>query len=766
MPQQQTRDNYTFETAGRELWLDTPQPQRRFDNMLYNKAYFTIIDQCASGPGRHMTNDGYINNVVAKDRFVYVRDDETGEYFSIGYRPVFKDYQSYNCGQGLCYNIIENVTAGLKAIWRIFVPAGNDPVEIWDVKLINESGRPRKVSVFTCVQMECDGVDTYGGSMFRYTNFYPEHNTIFIRYEAEKWTEIDFPNHSGFFSADRDAASWECWLDKFIGPHNTVQNPLAVRQGQCDRHYASAWTPTGSLQVKFHLQKDSAESVRFLLGACPSLDHAAKLRERYLVGAFDNCPIFDALAAERAKMMQNITVDTPDNSINNILNIWGKQQSHYLATWCRWGYKGYRDIVQMSQGVLYWDIPLAKKNLIRALEHQYADGFALRGWNPLDPMRYVDCASWLISAITEYIKETGEIAFLDETIAYLDEGQAPVYEHLMQIMRRLRADRGSHGLCLAFFGDWNDSLTGVCKKGRGESVWMSMAFCRCSLLMEELAQYLGHTQDAATLWKWRKEMADAINEHAWDGKWYLCALDDAGNPIGSESNEEGKIYLNMQSWAQLGRVCDDSRWQSSLAAVEKHLDSGWGLMLNWPTYTKPTPNVGRLSYLRPGICENGSVYTHGVAFMYLALLERGLADKALKVFRDIHPANPNRPVSCQPNVIINGYDGPATDRRPGEAQHAWTTGSASWLISCTIEYMLGLRRTYDGLTIHPCLPAEFQSASITRTYRNTTYNVTLKKKKGLQAPPVKSITIDGKDYPCDKPLPIDGARHEVIVLLG
>jgi cellobiose phosphorylase len=397
----------------------------------------------------------------------------------------------------------------------------------------------------------------------------------------------------------------------------------------------------------------------------------------------------------------------------------------------------------MSQGVLYWDVPLAKKNLIRALEHQYADGFALRGWHPLDPMRYVDCASWLISAITEYIKETGDFAILDEVVNYLDEGRAPVYEHLMQIMRRLRADRGAHGLCLAFFGDWNDSLTGVCKKGRGESVWMSMAFSRCSLLMEELAQYLGHTEDAATLWKWRKEMADAINEHAWDGKWYLCALDDDGNPIGSESNEEGKLYLNMQSWAQLGRVCDDSRWESSFASVEKHLDSGWGLMLNWPTYTKPTPNVGRLSYLRPGICENGSVYTHGVAFMYLALLERGLADKALKVYRDIHPGNQNRPVSCQPNVVINGYDGPDTDREPGEAQHAWTTGSASWLISCTIEYMLGLRRTYD----------------------DTTYNVTLKKKKGIQAPPVKSITIDGRSHPVEKPLLLDGRKHKVEVVL-
>jgi len=129
--------------------------------------------------------------------------------------------------------------------------------------------------------------------------------------------------------------------------------------------------------------------------------------------------------------------------------------------------------------------------------------------------------------------------------------------------------------------------------------------------MKELAEFLEKNDDVKLMESWHKEMADNINKHAWDGDWYLCALDDDGNPIGSHKNEEGKIFLNMQSWAQLGKICDDERWKSANDAVYKYLDSGWGLSLNWPTYTKPTPNVGRLSYIRPGICENGSVYSHG-----------------------------------------------------------------------------------------------------------------------------------------------------------
>jgi len=155
------------------------------------------------------------------------------------------------------------------------------------------------------------------------------------------------------------------------------------------------------------------------------------------------------------------------------------------------------------------------------------------------------------------------------------------------------------------------------------------------------------------------------------------------------------------------------------------------LVLNWPTYVKPEPNVGRLSYLRPGICENGSVYTHGNAFYYLAFLERRMADKALKLWREIHPENPQRPIENQPNVFANGYFGPDNDISPGKAEHIWTTGSASWMIFATIEYMLGVRRTYDGIIIKPVMPSEWKTASITRTYRQTTYHITKNNPAGV-----------------------------------
>lgn len=759
---------YTFSDDGRECWLDTPEPPRPFHNMLFNDAYFTMIDQLACGAGRHLRrhDKGYFtNNVLKAERIVYVRDDATGEYFSVAFWPTYRPYQSYRCGSGLCCQIIENQTLDLKVTWRLYVPAGGDPLEVWDVRVADVAGRPRKISVFTYGETHCDGTDTYTGSLSRLARYEPAVNAVYVWQGSQRFEEIDFPLHNGFITADRPAASWDANMRRFVGPRRTVINPLAVEQGRCADSHASMQTPTISLHVSMDVAAGGQADTRYLVGACGTIDTIARCRSTYLGGNLDADPVFDKLRADRAAMTANIQIATPDPCLDNMTNVWVKQQVHFGAAWCRWGWFGYRDIVQQCQGVITQDPPLARRHLRDACAHQYHDGFALRGWNPVDPMRYADSAQWMIAAVTEYLKETGDLPFIDEAVPYFDSGGDTVYGHLMKAMERLHQDRGAHGLCLIFFGDWNDSLTAVGRRGKGESVWLSQAFCRDALLMAELADHLGRDDDARRMRAWHGEMAAAINAHAWDGRWYLCALDDDGNPIGSQHNAEGRLFLNTQSWAQLGRVADDERFNTAWAACREHLDSGWGLMLNWPTYTKPQANVGRLSYLRPGICENASVYTHGNAFMILALLERGLADEAWRVWRDIAPGNPARPTASQPNIFANGYFGPDNDIEVGRAEHMWVTGSASWMFMLIVEHMLGLRRGYDGLRVRPCLPGAWDKAAITRTYRGTTYRVSITNPAKREAAAVRSITVDGREHPIDAALPLDAGVHEVGVLL-
>ncbi|MCC7204302.1 MAG: hypothetical protein IT441_04435, partial [Phycisphaeraceae bacterium] len=508
---------YTFTPDSRECWLDSPEPNRPLHNMLFNRAYFTMIDHTGCGNGRHLkahAKGWYANNILKGERILYVRDDETGEYFSVGFWPVYREPQSFRCGAGLGYHIIENQTLDLKVTWRIFVPAGEDPIEVWDVRVANASNRPRKVSLFTYGEMHCDGTDSYTGSLSRIARFFPDLNAVFVRQGSQMFEEIDFPLHNGFITADRRAAGADPNMRVFVGPRRTIINPVAVETGKCNGRHASMQTATISLHIPMEVPAGGRQDTRYLVGGCFDEATIRQRRAQYLVGNLDRCPIFNALRADRDAMIANIQLKTPDPSIDNMINVWAKHQIHFGATWCRWGWFGYRDIVQQAQGVITQDAPLARAALAKAAAHQYNDGFALRGYNPIDPMRFADSAQWLISAVTEYIKETGDIGFANETIPYYDGGEDTLYAHLLKAMERLHTDRGAHGLCLIFFGDWNDSLTAAGRKGKGESVWLSMAFCRDALLMAELADKLNKPDDARRMRAWHKEMAENLNAHA------------------------------------------------------------------------------------------------------------------------------------------------------------------------------------------------------------------------------------------------------------
>lgn len=761
------RSGFHSSEDGQEVWIETPQPPHNLVNILYNDVYETMIDHHASGLGRHMTPLGFANNVVEKQRILYVRDDATGRYFSVGWLPVCRPYEQFRCRAGFGYQIIENTTLGLEVTWRIYVPHDPDPVEVWDVSLKDVGGRPRRLSLFSYVAMNCDGVNLLCGELYRTARYDPKLAAILVRMDAERHREIDFPWHNGFMTANRAPSGWDASPGQFIGQDGrTLANPLAVEQGRCTDSMCAMWAPCAALRWTLELPPGGMEQLRILAGACDGEAMVGRLRTMYLGKSAAQDRHFTLLRERQAKFLSAVQIDTPEPTINRMLNAWVKIQSHYGLVWGAWGAFGYRDVLQQAVSNLTQDAGLSRAKIIEALRHQQADGFALRGWRPLGIKRSSDSAQWLVYAVTEYLKETGEMKFLEQRIPYLDRGEASVYDHLMQALRRLRTDRGRHGLCLIFEGDWNDSLTAVGRQNRGESVWLSMAFCRAANRMAELAGRFGRPADAQLLAGWRAEMREAINRHGWDGNWYLCALDDAGLAIGSAGESEGRIFLNTQSWAQLGGVASDERWDKAWVSVRRHLDTGWGLTLHWPAYTRPQFNIGRVTYIRPGAAENASVYTHGNAFMFQALLERGLADEALDVWQAINPANPNRPGQCMPNIFYNAYYGPDSEVMPGLADHPWVTGSAAWMYDGVLELMLGLRRGYDGITIQPCLPGCWPSARVTRVFRGTTYHVIIENPARISGAQVESMSVDGEYHPPEQPLPLDGSRHTVVVTLG
>lgn len=427
---------------------------------------------------------------------------------------------------------------------------------------------------------------------------------------------------------------------------------------------------------------------------------------------------------------------------------------------CRWGIKGFRDIVQHGMGYSYIEPGVVKETLIKCLRHQYSNGFAVRSFPAIhcdSDMKYNDSSSWLIYTITEYIKETGDFDFLDEVVPYMDNGASTVFERLNLIVTSVFNDRGEHGLVRMRGGDWNDSFTHVGIKGRGESVWLSMFLAKAILLLDELCTKLGRQNS-----KYR-EMYDTlktdINNNAWDGEWYICAFNDIGEKIGSKGSKGAKVFLNVQSWALISGIADTAKSASILKAIDENLKTEYGYILNSPAYTMLDENIGRLSAIEPGTLENGTSYTHGNAFLVYGMLLSGKGNEAYQILKSINPQNPAlADLPIVPYVYANCYYGPSYKKCPGKMEHSWVTGSVNWLTESIIDFMLGVRRTYDGLKINPVLPDELSEVVVKRKYRNCNYHISIHNNGKY----LKKITVDGITHDMNTALPYKAGQQIIV----
>lgn len=361
--------------------------------------------------------------------------------------------------------------------------------------------------------------------------------------------------------------SYTCSSSDFFGLYGSFANPVALSNKELPNTVASKELYCAAFQ--FHVETEAEKCVKInniIIGHNQSED-IEKLSEKYR--NFSN--VFEKTKQNLLDKYSTLKISTGNVSLDRITNIWNKHQILYGANHCRWGIKGYRDIAQHSMGALYFDADLCKVNLIKLLKHQYSNGFAVRSF-PLvyedSKMHYSDSALWLVYTITEYLKETGDMDFLSEKIDFLDKGQSTVLERLDMIVQASFDDRGEHGLVKIHGGDWNDSLTHVGKEGKGESIWLTMFLAKAILLLEELKNFL--KQSDAKYGSMYNSLKDALNEHAWDGEWYIRAFNDKGEKIGSNENKEGKIFLNPQAWSIISGVADERKIESIKKAVNKY----------------------------------------------------------------------------------------------------------------------------------------------------------------------------------------------------
>lgn len=704
-------------------------------------------------------------------RFVYVRDRDSGESWSVTGHPT-GDPEQFRSTIGLGYTRVETKTSGLKQEALFFVPknpgeveqGSQDPCEIWRISLTNEGKAPRRLRLFSYSEWVMGDVlqdmkDAPFFKLFRSARY--EDGVIFgrnSRWGAPGREREPWPNQV-FLTSTRQPVAWELSTLGFVGMGRTLANPAALEGGELSNQESfSGDNVCGCLAWDVDIAPGESASLDIILGLVPD----GESRFERLPWKYQEAGVVDE-ALETTKdwwrrFVSSIEVDTPDSALNDMVNVWNKYQIHMTLAFGHGPsyfhgnqHATMRDSMQDSYGLIPLDPAWARRTILRAMSFQYSDGSPSYASNrmgmPEAKWDKVDLPVWLALTLHNYLSETGDWAILDEPVAFYDAGEASLFEHLRRGLERVSTERGAHGLPLMGGGDWNDALDGVGKAGRGESVWLAQFLV---FAFNKAAEVADHHDEEALASQWRagaRELTNRVNDVAWDGQWYLRAFDDEGRAVGGRASGQkgGMIYLNTQTWAVMSGVASEERGKNCLAAALEHLLSDAGMALFAPPYQEFDPSVGVISQFPAGKKENAACFTHAGAFNLVALLQAGMGDEAYGAYRAMLPSiKPQPRYRMEPYTYSQYVAGPGSSDF-GQGAFHWMTGSASWMFRAVLDWMIGVRPELDGLRFDPCLPSEWRSLKARRLWRGVELQVEVRNPEMVNKG-VQSLIIDGAEF--------------------
>lgn len=765
------KELYTFGEDNDSCVIRNPETPRHWYNYLWNeRGYCAQVSQMGHGRSYYLNEKADMCRINDNDaRYVYLRDEEDASCWNIGEGPLNREVENYQCIHNIGYSMLRSEKRGINASWRIFVPC-EGTWEVWNLRIENRDVKQRQLSIFPAVSFSLEG--------FPYPRYYEMYRCMRAGFDRELngiYCDSGHPfaphdRYHGFLASTEPVYAYDADLARFCGTSNTVtradasacalfQQPDVVVKGRdCTNSEAALFILGGVLQHKLVLAPGEVREITVVFGVSASREEACRTAARYRDAQNGEAEFQRAREYIYGKYAA-LSVRTPDAKVNALMNNWVKKQVDF----CIVGKKGVRDNLQIAVALLNYRQEKAKSEILECLRHQFRDGHGVLTWYPYDDTRYSDQPFWIIWAVCELIKETGETELLQKRISWQDGGEASVLEHVKAAVDRLLADKGRNGLVKIYFADWNDALN-ITTDPEAESVMLSHQFC---LALRELRELMEETGDRACADFLEREyliLKEAINRAAWDGKWYARAL-SGKERIGVRESRGSKIYLNAQTWAVLGGVADGERLVQVLEAVDG-MEQDFGFPLNMPPYESYSPQVGRMSGMLPGLFENGGVYCHATGFKILMDCRTGRGDKALETLKKIMPdseKNPSLQSGAEPYVFTNCY-GTHPDYY-GKSYQSWTTGTSAWAMMGLYEGILGVKRDYGGLRIAPCFPADWESAEMTRHFRGARYHIVIHNPQHIQGghPEITAdgIPVDGNLLPDYR----DGNLHEIRVFL-
>lgn len=765
------KEIYRFEQDGNACVVSTPAPPRHWYNYLWNEdRYCAQVSQIGHGRSYYLDSEAHMCQINRDDaRYIFLRDDASGESWNIGSGPLNTPVEDYACVHSIGYSKMHSRYKDISASWRLFVPQRGFH-EVWTVKIKNTGSVPRHISIFSAVTFHLEG--------FSYPRYYEMYRTLSTRFDkalngvycASAHPFAPHGRYNGFLSSVEPVAAFDGELSAFCGGENTLtlpdasacalfQRPDVVIQGRdCTNSQGALFILGGVLQHKITLQPGEEKELHILYGIAESIEEAQTVTAAYQEDGRDDKELAEAEKAYFSKY-QSLSVHTPDEKINAVMNNWVKKQVDF----CIVGKKGVRDNLQIAAALLDYQPEKAKEEIRECLRHQFKDGHAVLTWYPYDDTRYSDQPFWIIWAVCRLVRETGDFTILDEPVAWQDGGEATVLGHVKAAVNRLIADKGRNGLVRIYFADWNDALN-VTTDPEAESAMLSHQFCLALRDLAAVMEYVGDGTYAAELHREFEILKAAINAHAWDGNWYVRAIEKNG-AIGSQKSNGSHIYLNAQTWAILGDVVPPERIDRVLASVDS-MEHDFGFPLNLPPYECYNPAVGRMSGMLPGLFENSGVYCHATGFKMLMDCKTGRGTKAYETLKKIMPdseKNPSSQSGAEPYVFTNCYS--THPGYYGKSYQSWTTGTSAWCLMGIYEGIMGVKADFEGLRVEPCFPSKWDNAEITRRFRGADYHITIHNpghsEAGMPAVTVDGIAVSGNILPDFR----DGHSHEVEVIL-
>jgi len=807
-----------FDDAHREYVITDPQTPWPWINYLGNEDFFSLISNTAGGYSfykdakfrritRYRYNDVPMDN---NGRYFYIKDGDT--VWNPGWKPCRTPLDNYECRHGMNYTRITGSKLGVVASVLFFVPL-HTAAEVQMLSLANNSNEVKHLKIFSfeewCLWNAATDMENFQRN-FSTGEVEIEQQTSTIYHKTEY---RERRNHYAFYHVNTPIQGFDTDRESFVGLYNEYSAPQAVVEGKPRNSVAHGWSPVASHYIEVELKPGEKCDLIFLLGyveneqdkkwECKKVINKEKAHA--LMDRFATREQVDKAFAELKvywdQLLDIFVVDSGNDKLDRIVNIWNQYQC--MVTFCMSRSAsffesgigrgmGFRDSNQDLVGFVHQIPERARQRIIDIASTQFPDGGCYHQYQPLTKRGnndigggFNDDPCWLIFGTVAYIKETGDFSILDEPVPFdnVPGSEVSLLEHLKVSFNHVINNLGPHRLPLIGRADWNDCLNLNCfswnpdesfqttenksEGSKAESLMIAGLFVVTGRDYVSLCRHLGHNDEADRAQKAVDDMVEAVEKSGWDGKWYLRAYDYFGHKIGSDENEEGKIFIESQGWCTMAAIGKEKGYpEMALDSVKERMECEHGIVLNNPAFTTYHVEMGEISSYPEGYKENAGIFCHNNPWVIIGETVAGRGDDAWRHYTKILPSYVEEKyqtlhkvepyVNCQ---MVAGKDA----ARPGEGKNSWLTGTAAWMWYTVSEFILGIQPDYEGLRIDPCLPSAAKEYTVKRRFRGALYHIHVVNPDGHQKG-VKRISLDGKAV-SGTLVPWSEGEHQVEVVM-